>query len=434
MNNAAIFEPLRFRTLEVKNRVFRSSLAGRFNNYDGTGTRTHMNWDLKFAKGGVGAIISSNAPVHPRGLIVPNYAHIDRDETIPFWRELVQRVHEHDCKYLVQLAFSGRQRDLGGIQFEKGWSSTDKSEPIHGLECERMTIPQIQELIRSFAEAAGRAREAGADGIEIHGCNGYLITQFLSPAINDRKDEYGGSLENRARFGLEIVRAIRAEIGPDYHLQFKIPAADYGNDLFFWQGKGTTLEESIQVCRWLEEAGADAIHVSSGNTFPHPENPAGDFSIDDMVRTYDAFLSSGIYTFRNYLMFRTWPVNRVMKRRWERDPATVEGRCLPDAEAVKKAVGIPVIVTGGFQRASAIADAIDRGRCDAVSIARGLIANNDLVELFRQGHDVPPRPCTYCNKCLSNVLEHPLGCYDERRFASREEMLAEVMSVYAPAA
>jgi len=101
---------------------------------------------------------------------------------------------------------------------------------------------------------------------------------------------------------------------------------------------------------------------------------------------------------------------------------------------VKKAVGIPVIVTGGFQRASAIANAIDRGRCDAVSIARGLIANNDLVELFRQGDGVAPRPCTYCNKCLSNVLEHPLGCYDERRFASREEMLAEVMSVYAPAA
>ena len=75
----------------------------------------------------MGAIISSNAPVHPRGLIVPNYAHIDRDETIPFCRKLVQKVHEHDCKYIVQLAFSGRQRDLGGILFEKGWSSTAKA-------------------------------------------------------------------------------------------------------------------------------------------------------------------------------------------------------------------------------------------------------------------------------------------------------------------
>lgn len=87
---STIFEPLAFRTLEVKNRVFRSSLAGRFNNYDGTGNQAHVNWDLKFARGGVGAIISSNAPVHPRGLIVPNYAHIDRDETVPFWREVVR--------------------------------------------------------------------------------------------------------------------------------------------------------------------------------------------------------------------------------------------------------------------------------------------------------------------------------------------------------
>jgi 2,4-dienoyl-CoA reductase (NADPH2) len=144
VSTEVVLRPLEFRRLTVKNRVFRSSLAGRFNNYDGTGTQTHVNWDLKFARGGVGAIISSNAPVHPRGLIVPNYAHIDRDETIPFWRELVRRVHEHDCKYIVQLAFSGRQRDIGGVQFEKGWSSTDKAEPIHGLRCERMSTAQMR--------------------------------------------------------------------------------------------------------------------------------------------------------------------------------------------------------------------------------------------------------------------------------------------------
>ena len=205
-----IFEPLAFRNLTAPNRIFRSSLAGRFSNYDGAGTQTHINWDLKTARNGVGTIISSNAPVHPRGHIVPNYAHIDRDETIPFWRELVKRVHEHGCKYVVQLAFSGRQRDVGGIRFEKGWSSTDEPEPVHGFECERMTIDEIAFMVECFAQGARRAREAGADGVEIHGCNGYLITQFLSSAINDRKDEYGGPLENRARFALEIVRAVRA--------------------------------------------------------------------------------------------------------------------------------------------------------------------------------------------------------------------------------
>jgi 2,4-dienoyl-CoA reductase-like NADH-dependent reductase (Old Yellow Enzyme family) len=431
---SVVFEPLRFRTLEVKNRVFRSSLAGRFNNYDGTGTQVHVNWDLKFARGGVGGIISSNAPVHPRGLIVPNYAHIDTDETIPFWRELVSRVHEHDCRYLVQLAFSGRQRDLGGIQYEQGWSSTDKSEPIHGLRCERMTVGEIQTLVRDFAHGARRAREAGADGIEVHGCNGYLITQFLSPAINDRKDEYGGSLENRARFALDVVRAIRAEVGPDYHLQFKISAADYGSDLFFWQGKGTPVDESVRVCRWLEEAGVDALHISLGNAFPHPRNPAGDFPVEDVVRGYDTMISSGRHTFRNYLMFRTWPFNRLFKKAWEKAArkAGIEGIALGETRAVKEAVSIPVLCTGGFQTRSVVEAAIERGDCDGVTIGRPLIANPNLVELWRQGHDAPPNPCTYSNKCLINQLENPLGCYDESRFATREEMVDEILSVFDP--
>ncbi len=432
-DTSIIFEPLRLRTLEVKNRVFRSSLAGRFNNYDGTGTPTHVNWDLKFARGGVGAIISSNAPVHPRGLIVPNYAHIDGDETIPFWRELVQRVHEHDCKYIVQLAFSGRQRDLGGIQFEKGWSSTDKPEPIHGLQCERMTVAEIRQLVDAFAQGARRARAAGADGIEIHGCNGYLITQFLSPAINDRKDEYGGSPENRARFALEIVRAVRAEVGSDYHLQFKITAVDYGNDLFFWRPKGTGLAESIQVCKWLQEAGVDALHVSSGSSFPHPRNPAGDFPIEDVVRGYDTMISSGRHTFRNYLIFRTWPFNQLFRWLWRRPSrGRIEGINLADCRAVKKVVSIPVVCTGGFQTASVVADAIARGDCDGVTIGRPLIANPNLVELWRAGHDRPPRPCTYSNKCLINQLENPLGCYEESRFDSREEMVREILSVFDP--
>jgi 2,4-dienoyl-CoA reductase-like NADH-dependent reductase (Old Yellow Enzyme family) len=434
VSTSAIFEPLSFRNLTVKNRVLRSSLAGRFNNYDGTGTPTHMNWDLKSARGGVGTIISSNAPVHPRGLIVPNYAHIDRDETVPFWRELVRRVHEQDCKYIVQLAFSGRQRDVGGIQFKKGWSATDKSEPVHGLECERMTTQQIGELVRCFAEGARRAREAGADGVEIHGCNGYLITQFLSSSINDRKDDYGGSLENRARFALDVVRAVRAEVGPDYHLQFKITAADYGNDLFFWQKKGTTLEESIQVCKWLEEAGVDAFHVSSGSSFPHPRNPAGGFPVEDVVRGYDTMISSGRHTFRNYLIFRTWPLNRIFKWAWERPSRKkgIEGINLGDCRAVKEAVSVPVVCTGGFQTASVVADAIRRGDCDGVTIGRPLIANPDLVRLWQSGLDRPPKPCTYSNKCLINALETPLGCYDESRYESREEMVREILSVFDP--
>ena len=284
-----------------------------------------------------------------------------------------------------------------------------------------------------FAQGARRAREAGADGVEIHGCNGYLITQFLSSAINDRKDEYGGPLEHRARFALEIVRAVRAEVGDDYHLQFKISAIDDNDALFPWEKKGNTLEESVQVCRWLEEAGVDAFHVSSGASFPHPRNPAGTFSLDDVVRGYDTMISSGKHTFRNYLMFRTWPLNRVFKWLWERrSRGGVEGINLPESRAVKDAVSVPVLCTGGFQTASVIAAAIERGDCDGVTIGRPFIANPDLVRLWEAGHDRPPTPCTYSNQCLINGLENPLGCYDPSRFASREEMVREILSVYDP--
>ena len=150
------------------------------------------------------------------------------------------------------------------------------------------------------------------------------------------------------------------------------------------------------------------------------------------MNAYDVMLSSGIYTFRTYLLFKTPLVNRLVTRGWQTDPELVQAGNLADSRAIKDAVSVPVLCTGGFQSASAIATAIERGDCDAVTIARGLVANNDLVQLFEQGLDQPPRPCTYCNKCLYNVLEHPLWCYDDRRFSSREEMVAEIMSVFDP--
>ena len=183
---ATIFSPLPFRSLTIKNRICRSNVAGRFDNYDGTGAQARINWEVKFARGGVGAIISSFVSVHPRGRILPNYATIVSDDRIPFWRALGKAVHEHDCKYILQLSHGGRQRDIPTIDYPLGLSSTAKSDPLHGFECEAMTLAQIKETVQAFCRRARRAREAGLDGVELHGANGYLITQFLSSAINDR--------------------------------------------------------------------------------------------------------------------------------------------------------------------------------------------------------------------------------------------------------
>src|SRR5688572_25197997 len=128
----AIFQELQFHNLTVKNRIFRSNVAGRFDNYDGSGNQARINWEVKFARGGVGAIISSFVPVSIRGRIVPNYATIDADDKIPFWRALGRAVHEHDCKYIVQLSHSGRQQDIAGIenQYRRPLSSTNHKEAV----------------------------------------------------------------------------------------------------------------------------------------------------------------------------------------------------------------------------------------------------------------------------------------------------------------
>ena len=433
-----IFEPLEFKNLRVKNRLFRSNISGRLDNYDGSGNQARINWEVKFARGGVGAIISSFVPVQIRGVIIPNYATIDCDDRIPFWRELGKAVHAYDCKYILQLSHGGRQRDIPRIEYPLGHSATDKADPLHGFECERMTREDIEETVNAFAEGARRAQEAGLDGVELHGANGYLITQFLSSAINDRTDEYGGSLANRARFVIEIVRAIRRKVGPGFHLQMKISATEYNDALLFlrFEGAGNTIQDSIQVCQWLIEAGVDSLHVSTGNTFPHPRNPAGsDLPVDVLADTYDQLASSGTHTFRNLLIFRNKLTGDLFRRQWLAAGVPedkIEGVSLPDARAIKQAVTVPVICTGGFQTASVIRDAIRRGDCDAVSMARPLVANNDLVKQFEAGRDRADRPCTYCNKCLVHVVEHPIGCYEESRYASREEMMAQIMSVFSP--
>jgi 2,4-dienoyl-CoA reductase (NADPH2) len=438
----AIFQPLAFRNLTVKNRVFRANIAGRLDNYDGTGTQARLNWELKFAKGGVGAIISSYVPVVIVGRIMPNYATIHSDRTTPFWRKVGEAVHQHDCQYILQLSHGGRQRDIPGIEYPVGLSATDTRDPLHGFECRRMTLQDIRDTVDAFAEGARRAREAGLDGVELHGANGYLITQFLSSAINDRTDEYGGSLENRARFVVDIVKAIRARVGRDFHLQMKISAVEHANDLLFlklrFEKPGNTLEESIQVCQWLVDAGVDAIHVSTGSSFPHPKNPAGaDLPTDVLGQTYEQLASSGHDTFRNLLLFRGKVTGAAFRKAWldAGVPADeIEGALLPDARAIRQAVSVPVICTGGFQTASVIRAAIDRGDTDAVSMARPLVANNDLVQQFAAGRERAEKPCTYCNKCLVHVVEHPIGCYEESRFENRDAMLAQIMSVFDPPA
>ncbi|MGV3603267.1 MAG: NADH:flavin oxidoreductase [Dyadobacter fermentans] len=428
-----IFQPLHFRNLTVRNRIFRSSISGRIDNYDGSGTPARISWETRFAKGGVGAIISSHIPVDAAQRILPNYAMIDRDDRIPFWSRLVAAVHAYDCRFIGQLSMSGWQQDIRGVEnkYRVPLAPVNGVERFHGLPGRAMTLRDIHAAIGRFREAAGRSRKAGMDGIELHASNGYLFTQFLSSAINRRKDEYGGPLANRARFLLDVVRAIRAEVGDDYHLQVKINAADHHDDFFLNSGSGNTLAEGIQVAQWLEAAGVDALHISTGSQFPHPRNPIGPLPAESAVDTYTAMIGSGRLAFLNYLSFRFLPTRVLAKWLWARkQPLLREGVNLAECRAIKEAVTIPVLCTGGFQTASVIRRAISDGECDGVTIARPLIANPDLPIIFASGADTASRPCTYCNKCLAHVLTDPLGCYDESRYDTYEAMIEEIMQIF----
>jgi 2,4-dienoyl-CoA reductase-like NADH-dependent reductase (Old Yellow Enzyme family) len=435
--NDIIFEPIRFPNLTVKNRIFRSNIAGRFDNYDGSGTQARINFEEKFARGGVGAVISSHVPISVRGRILPNYAMIDRDERIPFWRKVGEAVHRHDCRYILQLSHGGRQRDVPGVEndLNKAQSSTSDYEPLHGFPCQAMTREEIKQVVQQYADGARRARLAGLDGVELHACNGYLFTQFLSSGINDRRDEYGGSLENRARFLLEVIAAVRREVGSDFHFQVKINGLDYNNAVLFWKKKGNTIEDYIQICKWVEAAGVDCLHVSGGSSFPHPLNPPGPFPVEVAAKTYDTMLSSGRNTFRLFILLKFKLLRPLFRFFWGRTQGghAIEGVNVDAAREIKRAVNIPVLCTGGFQTASFIRRVISEGYCDGVAIARPLLANPDLVHIFASGKNLPDKPCTYCNKCLLHVIEDPFGCYELSRYdGDYERMMRELMSVYVP--
>lgn len=251
-----IFEPIQVRKMRLKNRLVGSPVTTNFASPIGEPTERLIHFYRERAKGGAGLIIVEGSFIHPDGKGYVNQLGIHGDELIPRLKKLADAIHEGGAKASIQIHHVGRRTS------SKITGSVPKApSPIPcypgGEVPEELTLDGIERIVEAHVMAALRAKRAGFDSVDIHAAHGYLIPSFFSPLSNKRKDDYGGSLENRARIAVDIIRGIRAVVGDDFPITMKISGDEYAKG-------GVSLEESKQIVPLLEKAGIDAIEVSAG--------------------------------------------------------------------------------------------------------------------------------------------------------------------------
>lgn len=274
-----LFTPIKIRELTVRNRLWVSPMCMySCENKDGVVGDFHLVHLGARALGGAGLVMAEASGVNPEGRITPWCPGLWNDEQVVAWRRVTDFIHSQGAATAIQLAHAGRKASTYRAQdgqgsvgiMEGGWqtySSTD--EAFNGYAAPRMLqTDEIPLLVEDFVQAALRAIEAGFDALEIHAAHGYLLHQFLSPLTNQREDQYGGSLENRARFLLDVVAEVRAAIGSSVPLFVRFSATDYVDG-------GWDQEQTNQVAKWAAELGADLFDVSSGGLVTGVKIPSG---------------------------------------------------------------------------------------------------------------------------------------------------------------
>ena len=369
METSLLFTPITIGKMELKNRIV---VPAMHLNYCPTGEVTDdlVEFYRVRARGGAGLIIVGGCGIDKVGNTL-GMIQLDEDRFIPGLKKLVDAVHNEGAKIIPQLYQAGNYAS----SFITGHQPVAPSPIPSRLTKEvphELTKDEIKEMVQRFADAAGRAQEAGFDGVEILAGTGYLISEFLSPVTNKRTDEYGGELENRLRFALEIVKAIREKVGPDFTFIARIA----GND--FVPG-GHTNKEAKLVAKALVEAGVDAINVTGGWH-------------ETVVPQITMNVPAG--TFR-YL-----------------------------ARGIKEVVDVPVFASNRINNPELAEDILSSGDGDLVCIGRGILAD-PFFPLKAEGKiDEPIRPCVACNQgCLDHVFKGlPVECLVNAK-AGREAKL-----------
>jgi 2,4-dienoyl-CoA reductase-like NADH-dependent reductase (Old Yellow Enzyme family) len=350
-----LLTPARIGSVEIRNRIVMPPMTTRLADNEGRVTDDSINYYLARVRGGVGLVTVEMASPERAGRHRMRELGIYDDQFLPGLSRLVTEIHRAGGKCSIQLGHGGGHTrfDICG---ETPVAPSAIPHPVYEVTNQTiipraMTVMDIQNTVQAFAAAAVRAEKAGFDVVEIHAAHGYLISQFLTPYENRRTDQYGGPIENRARMGLEVLRAVKAAVR--IPVVYRLSVDDYFPE-------GLQYADGKQVALWAAEAGADALHIAAGH-------------------------------------YRSLPSAARMIPPMNYPDATF----LAYAAAVKKETGVPVIAVGRLGDPEVAAEAIETGKADFIALGRTSIAEPEWVEKLKRGE--PARRCLACNTCVNEM-------------------------------
>jgi 2,4-dienoyl-CoA reductase-like NADH-dependent reductase (Old Yellow Enzyme family)/thioredoxin reductase len=344
------FEETYIGTMALSNRLIMAPVKTGYGNLAGEVTQRHINFYLRRAAGGVGLITPEPMYIHPSGKELSNQIGLHQDRLVDGLKRLTYAIHQAGAKVAAHLNHAGRMANPKTTHLPVVSASAVPC-PATGLVPKALTRTEIKKYVDYYCQAAGRAKRAGFDAIELQFGHGYLVAQFLSLLVNKRTDDYGGSLENRLRFGLEVLKAVKSEVGANFPVICRLSAKEY-------VPYGLTLKDSKRIAMALETAGADALHIGGGSTC---ESPAWYFQ----------------------------------------HSALPEKVFLADAMALKMVVSIPIIAVGRLGTPEKVKEALDIFGVDFVALGRPLIADPDFPLKMQNGNF---NDICLCGSCLQGCL------------------------------
>ncbi|MEE9912997.1 MAG: NADH:flavin oxidoreductase [Deltaproteobacteria bacterium] len=377
-----LFTPFNIGNLQIKNRFVLSACEDSSATDSGEVTQEIVKKNSAWSKGEIGLIISSHMSVHTLGRTRKKQLGIHDEALVKGLRELTDEVHQHEGKIVFQLGHAGLQTTAATIGRPPLGPSSDNP----------MTEGAIREVIASFVQAASRAAEAGADGVQVHAAHGYLINEFLSPFYNKRQDLWGGSEENCFRLLQEIIVGIKKILPLNMILMVKLNSNDYTPK------EGITPTLATHYAKRIADLGIDGLEVSCGTSLLSSFNMCrGDVPVKELLLRYPESQRSQM---------------KVVLKNMEGKYKNFEGYNVEASKMIRIVIGeTALLAVGGWRHVSSMEEAINNGHTDFISMCRPFIREPSLVKKIREGKTTKAS-CTNCNRCLAALASNiPVQCY-----------------------